>query len=117
MMRSKKSSSSVSTKSRRRTKSKPKNTGFKVAVGGHKLRVAFVEDLHNEDKVKCYGTYSYDLGLIELEVRTSDAIQHETFLHECIEALNMVYELGLPHHKIQTIGAGLHQLLEGRVRL
>jgi len=38
-------------------------------------------------------------------------VSHETFVHELIEAADVIYELKLPHATIQTLSAALYQAL------
>lgn len=36
----------------------------------------------------------------------------ESFVHEAMEAINFVYDLGLPHQTIKTIGVAMHQIFK-----
>lgn len=77
-----------------------------VDIGPHTIPVKIQ---HLDDNA---GEYHFG----DMEIRISDGMketaQHETYWHEIVEAVNHIYELGLPHRSIQILGAGIAQAIK-----
>ena len=58
-----------------------------------------------------FGEISFMEQVISIDSSLKEDKQHETLLHEIIEALNNHHELELEHHKISTLAVGLFQVL------
>ena len=80
-----------------------------VQIGAHKIPVELQKGLLNN---AAYGTFDPDKLAIKIESDMSDALKHETLLHEVIEAINFLCELELEHQAIQVLGLMLHQVME-----
>jgi hypothetical protein len=75
-----------------------------VYVSGIKIDVVFDADLdsHDED-----GRYLPGKLKIEIDPGISEDKAMMTFIHEIIEAINTIYDVGLKHHQINLLEAGL----------
>jgi hypothetical protein len=58
------------------------------------------------------GNIMFGRGVIKINDEQCQSKSEETLCHEIMEAINEANELKLPHHKIQTIGSMLHQILK-----
>lgn len=70
------------------------------------------------DDIEDFGEYSEADQEIRLNhnIASQEALA-DTVIHECVEAVNAVYGLELGHPAIQTLGAGLSQMLGNRLNL
>lgn len=80
----------------------------KVKVLGHDYTILMV-DLNETDQ---FGTMNQNTLTIRLNKNKAQSQINETLLHEIIEALNHDLEIGLEHHQISEIEAGLYQVLK-----
>jgi len=55
-----------------------------------------------------------DSGALQIYINSScpPSVQEETIWHEAVEAINAMCEMGLTHPHIQTLGAGIHQIIK-----
>lgn len=58
------------------------------------------------------GEYEPELKVIHLDTRNKKQIMESTFIHECIEAINEIYQLNLPHKSIDILEAGIYQIFK-----
>jgi hypothetical protein len=76
-----------------------------LTVGPHEIAVV-------RGPLEDAGQFSFG----DLEIRINDGLkpsaQFETLTHEIFEAINLVYELGLPHRSIQILGAAMAQVIK-----
>ena len=81
-----------------------------VQVGGHNIGI-FI-DAQTDIKLiseQAVGLYLPVQKAIAIRTDLTEGSRGETYFHELMEAINDIYELGLKHRTIQTIGAALHQ--------
>lgn len=87
-----------------------------VTVGPHKVTVySHLNPLPGStDSTTRYGAYSHRDRAIHVwnpvGEKTLPQVR-ETFIHECIEAINKTYQLELDHRVISTLGVALAQTL------
>lgn len=79
-------------------------------IGGHVITVQFDENLLSDREH--YGEWCYrDLSII-INGTSNQTVRQQTLLHEIVEAINELNELGLEHDKIQTLSTALFQVLK-----
>ncbi len=79
-----------------------------IKLGGHTIPVKKVK--HLVTLAEAYGTFSTGELLIRLDADMPPSHEAEVFWHECIEAIDFLFELKLEHRTIQTLGVALHQI-------
>jgi len=57
-----------------------------------------------------FGEMNYEKLEIKIDKTSAAAMQYSTFIHELLEAINYIYELKLPHHKLTTLEAALQDI-------
>lgn len=90
---------------------KDKIVGY-VQCGNQKIPVKLSDTLIEDHEAT--GLWSSDISgryHIHLQAGMTTEATGEVFLHELIEMVNDLYDLGLSHNKIQTIGMALAQAL------
>ncbi len=89
-------------------------SSFKRRLGPYTVTVRFVDKLPDKTAVGMWQPESFEI-LIQSGMSKLETL--DTFVHECVEAVNAVYGLELPHPIIQTLGVALAQMLDGKVKL
>jgi hypothetical protein len=79
-----------------------------VQIGPHKIPVKRTKSLHTT--ADAFGLFDPNTMEIQIDAGTTDSHQLEVLMHEIIEAANTMYEMGLEHRNIQTIGVVLAQV-------
>lgn len=85
----------------------------KIKIGGHYVEVK----ISSVDTVGNMGGYNYGKQVIIIDKSVNESQTEETLLHEIVEAINLMYEFGLPHDKIQTLGCVLHQIIKDNPKM
>ena len=82
-------------------------------IGGKKIKV-FITKSKTSAEVISVGEWDGHYYTIELDDLEGAPIERmeECFLHEIIEALNCLYELKLPHWKINILSESLYQVIK-----
>ena len=95
---------------------------FRLKVGAHKLMVRHISSAHMDDMYKalsdgdddneCLGAccFRVDGHEIMIDRSLSGSRYVATVIHEVVELLNNLYDLGLEHSQISTMGEALTQL-------
>jgi len=83
---------------------------FDVWLGPYRIRVRFVDNIV-ADGEKCDGLFKAAEKEILIDSGLGPTEAYETFLHECVEAIDTLHDMGLSHQTITTLGIGLAQLL------
>lgn len=83
---------------------------LRIKIGGYIIGVSFSGRLiANESRI---GEYSPFEQKIKLAKDLTDQQQKETLIHEILEAINDIYELGLDHdEQLCKLSAIIHQLV------
>lgn len=81
-------------------------------IVGKTFAVKRVKDLKNDEGELCYGLCDSSKQMISIDPQYPAQMQDSTLLHEVIEAINIMFELGLRHKQIMTLEAGLYQVLK-----
>ena len=79
-----------------------------INIGPHRIPIKRVKSLHTT--AEAYGLFDPNTMEILIDAGTTDSHQLEVLFHEIIEAANTMYEMGLDHRNIQTIGVVLAQV-------
>lgn len=79
-----------------------------LQIGGHSISVEITDGVWEHE---ASGLYFPATKEIKIEERIDREAQEEVFIHEVIEAINSIYDLGVPHPVIQTLGIAIHQAL------
>ena len=79
-----------------------------IRIGGHLITIHFETGLTSY--ASAYGVFDPNNLKIVIDADVGESIQHETFWHEVVEALNFFTEAEMQHDKIQTFGVLLHQI-------
>ena len=81
----------------------------KYNLGGHEIEVTLRPDLAFRESSP---GVAYIWGMkVELDTNAPLSRQWMALLHEIIEFINSLNDLGLTHEQISTIGAGMFQFL------
>ena len=80
-----------------------------VKIGGHRWSVKLEDNL--VEKRDADGMCEIHHRRITVGGDADVDYQRQVLLHEIIEAIDLNYEMKLPHHKICTLEAALHQVL------
>lgn len=80
-------------------------------VGGHKVTVRMSESDCKKDGEELYGYFDPDKLEVVIHPKLTGSVLRDTFLHECIEAANHLYDLSLNHQTIQTLAVAMEQVL------
>ncbi len=83
-----------------------------ISLGGHIIPIIRVDEVPGEDDEHVFGLYDEKTMTIQIRKDLTPTMAGEVFWHEIIEAINDMYELKLPHPKIQTLGVALHQVVQ-----
>ena len=76
-----------------------------IHLAGHKIPVHIDAGVDSD----AVGQYHAAHNQIGIRSGIPQSAMEEVLFHEVVEAINHIYELNLPHAKIQTLGAALHQ--------
>ena len=79
-----------------------------VKIGA--LTYTVKEDLLTRE-AGCWGQCSSALLEIRLEPDMAPAAKDTIFIHECVEAMNWVYDIGLKHHQIELLESAFFQFI------
>jgi len=82
----------------------------KIKIGGHYFEVIKSKELMTESGR--HGDCIFNTNKIEINDNAKPDIMGAVLLHEILEALDYMYELGLEHNKIKTLEVGLYQVLK-----
>lgn len=88
---------------------------FNIYLGPYPIRVKYIPDLKDDGGELVDGLWESEketYGCISIHAGQPPLKQFETLLHEVIEAIDHLYDLGLSHQSITTIGIGLAQTLQ-----
>ncbi len=88
------------------------NLPSSVSLGGHTIPIGRVDTVPGDDDEHVFGLYDEKTMSIQIRKDLSPSMAGEVFWHEVVEAINDMYELRLPHPKIQTLGVALHQVFQ-----
>lgn len=80
-------------------------------IMGKTFDVEKVKDLKFDDGDACHGICYFSEQKIAIDPGYPVQIRESTLLHEIIEAINFMCELGLRHNQIMTLETGLYQVL------
>lgn len=89
---------------------------FTLALLGRTIFVGYEDTILNEAGCELLGQWNPATGVILLKRGMSPELEHDTLIHECVEAINDTFELGIKHHAITTLGAALEQMLRPLLR-
>jgi hypothetical protein len=78
-----------------------------IVINGVKIQVLFNGSLDSHDE---YGRYLPDKFIIEIDPMLPDEKKRMVLIHEIIEAINNIYDIGLKHHQINLLEAGLSSM-------
>ena len=78
------------------------NLPSRIKIGGLDIDVVF-SDLETN-----YGFYRHERSEIQISQNLSNAQKYATFIHEVIEAMNMIYDIDLKHHQICLLETALN---------
>ena len=82
----------------------------KIQIGCYEYDVEMDKNLGRNESV--YGNFSQMELKIRIDSRSPEQQSEQTFIHEAIEAIDYVYNLGLPHHKIHILGITITDLIK-----
>lgn len=68
--------------------------------------------VHSDEMDDNFGEFKYSKAQVSLAEGLCPDLLLETFFHEAVEAANLIYELELPHAKIQILGAAIAQVIK-----
>lgn len=80
-----------------------------LTITGIPYRVSFNPNLLAESGA--LGRSTGNRALIELDPGAPVAVRHHTLVHEVIEQLNYLMDLGLSHHQVELLALGMYQVL------
>ena len=83
--------------------------GSTVIVAGIPYAVRFNADLAAEHGA--LGRSTGNRAVIELDPGAPAEVRYHTLLHEIVEQLNYLMDLGLNHHQVELLALGLYQVL------
>jgi hypothetical protein len=87
--------------------------GEPIKIGPYTIQV-YTQDLDTGDA----GYYSAGYHkLIRLDANQAGPELLDTYVHECIEAINHIHDLHMPHENIQTLGICLAQAFASNPKL
>lgn len=81
-----------------------------IKIGGHIYKIKF-RDLDKDEQQNNCGYCKTSLNELVINNQMPPQQQDSTLLHETIEAINWLNELGLEHHQIMSLEASLYQVL------
>lgn len=80
-----------------------------IRIGGHDVTI---EVINGNTRFTKYGDYSkWDNRIRINSDGTVESTKAETFMHEIIEAIDTMNELGLPHNAIASLSEGLFAVI------
>jgi len=84
-----------------------------IKIGPYKIPVKYVKNLMLDDK-PCFGLFSNDPHTIYIDasLKASPEEHLTTLLHECIEALDSIYNIKLKHDQIMILAPVLAGLIK-----
>ena len=81
-----------------------KKTSLKI--GGRTFALNYVKGLADN------GSTDYTTQIINIKDENTEDGKLTSVIHECLEVLDETYDLKLPHQTIQTLEAGLFQIIK-----
>ena len=78
----------------------------KLHIAGRDFTVDFIKGLADD------GSTDFVTNKILIRDELSDDNKLSTLIHEGLECLNNIYDLNLPHQTIQTLEAGIFQIIK-----
>lgn len=83
-----------------------------IKIGAHSFDVKIVPNLKDDSAHNCCGRCNGSEQKIEINPCYPQSCQEATLIHEIIEGINYLYELGLEHHQITILEETLYQVLK-----
>lgn len=83
-----------------------------VKIGAHEFKIEMVMNLRNESGQACCGMCNGSENHIKINPGYPQTTNEATLVHETIEAINYLYELGLEHRQITILEETLYQVLK-----
>jgi len=80
----------------------------KIKIGGHWITVEIVGDKELSDDL---GSYTNWCKAIRINKTATTTTQIETFLHEILEAIVIIYEVKIKHQDLTIISSTFFQIL------
>ena len=86
----------------------------KIKIGGYEFIVTYHDTLKDppNDNDECVGKCDY----VNFSIKIINGLKRQqeltTFLHECLEAVNFVYGVGLKHKQIEALESAVFQLIQ-----
>lgn len=80
----------------------------RIQIAGHSIKVQRPSNLKAVNSE--YGYFDPDTLTIYIDAGLEGDHEGELLWHETLEAINILFELGLEHRNIQTLGVLLHQI-------
>lgn len=77
-----------------------------LKIGGRKFSIEYIKGLADN------GSTDFDNNIILIKDNMSVDNKLSTVLHELLEVINETYDLNLSHQTIQTLEAGLFQVIK-----
>lgn len=81
-----------------------------MKIGGFEYSITEIDDLARDRD--CLGNSCGNNLQIQIDKSICKDLKAATLIHECIEQLNFLYELGLEHNVITTLGNSIHQIIK-----
>ena len=91
------------------------NIPLSFKLMGHTIHVSWEHKLFDDNGHRLYGSFDMDNLEITLDDAMPESLAEETFLHEVIEAVNVLSEIKLPHNYIQIMSGLIYQALTSGV--
>jgi len=82
-----------------------------LKVNGHVLKVEYT-DLVKDQGMDKVGYLLMAQSLIRIDRNVSEQIQEQTVVHEAMEAIDTMNDLGLNHTQISVIAEAFYQLIK-----
>ena len=79
---------------------------IQLKIGGKVFKVEYVKGLADN------GSTDYTTQIINIKDENTEDGKLTSIIHECLEVLDETYDLKLPHQTIQTLEAGLFQIIK-----
>jgi hypothetical protein len=83
-----------------------------IKIGAHVFTVEMVQNLRNENGGGVCGMCNGAECRIRINPGYPQSTNEATLIHEVIEAINYLYELGLEHQQITSLEEVLYQVLK-----
>jgi hypothetical protein len=77
-----------------------------INIGGIEIKIEYRDIIENNNN---FGIYNPMNSVITISNNVSRDQQQATLIHEVLEAINHIYDIGLKHHQICLLETGLNQ--------